>query len=88
MYKKREGLVCEQIDEEIIIFDTISEQFYEFEGIGSTVWNYLDKNTFDDIINLVCSRYAVDRNTAISDTQEFIDSLIEENLIDKDEYTK
>ena len=28
IYKKKNGLVCEQIDDEIIVFDTKKEKFY------------------------------------------------------------
>ena len=83
-FKKRENLVSEDIDDEIIVFDIENEQFYEFEGIGSFIWNRIDGNNVDSIAEAVCDEYEIDKETALEDTLSFINDLYEKRLISQE----
>ncbi len=80
-YKKKNGLVCEDIDDEVIVFDVENEQFYEFGGIGSFIWNRIDKNSVDSVAEVVCSEYDINKKTALDDVLSFITDLLEKQLI-------
>lgn len=80
-YKKKKNLVCEQIDDEIIVFDTDIEQFYEFDGVGSFLWNIMEDTSLENIALQVCGEYDVEKETALADIAIFFKDLLEKNLI-------
>ena len=80
-YKKKENLVCEQIDDEIIVFDTDVEKFYEFDGVGSFLWNTMEDTDLENIAQQVCDEYDVEKETALADITTFFEDLLEKNLI-------
>lgn len=80
-YKKKENLVCEQIDDEIIVFDTDVEQFYEFDGIGNYLWNIMEDTDLENIAQQVCDEYDVEKETVLADITTFFEDLLEKNLI-------
>jgi len=83
-FKKKENLVSEEIDDEIIVFDVENEKFYEFEGVGSFIWNQVDGNNLDNIVAAVCGEYEIDKETALGDTLSFINDLSEKLLISQE----
>ena len=80
-YKKKENLVCEQIDDEIIVFDTDIEKFYEFDGVGSFLWSTMEDTDLENIAQQVCDEYDVEKETALADITTFFEDLLEKNLI-------
>ena len=80
-YKKKENLVCEQIDDEIIVFDTDVEQFYEFDGVGSFIWSIIEDISLEGITQKVCDEYDVDEDTARSDIITFLEDLLDKKLV-------
>ena len=80
-YKKKENLVCEQIDDEIIVFDTDVEKFYEFDGVGSFLWSTMEDTDLENIAQQVCDEYDVEKETALADITTFFEDLLEKNLI-------
>lgn len=80
-YKKKENLVCEQIDNEIIIFDTEVEQFYEFDGVGSFIWHIMEDTDLENITQQVCDEYDIEREIALADITTFFEDLLDKNLI-------
>ena len=80
-YKKKKNLVCEQIDDEIIIFDTEVEQFYEFDSVGSFIWRIMEDTNIENITQQVCDEYDVEKETALADITTFFEALLEKNLI-------
>lgn len=80
-YKKKENLVCEQIDDEIIVFDTDMEQFYEFDGVGSFIWSIMEDIDLENITQQVCDEYNVEKETALADITAFFEDLLDKKLI-------
>jgi len=80
-FKRKNDLVCEQIDDEVIIFDTENEQFYEFDGIGSFVWGLIDNIDLNTISQKVCDEYDIEKETVFQDMNTFINELREKQLI-------
>ena len=78
-YKKKENLVCEQIDDEIIVFDTDIEKFYEFDGVGSFLWSTMEDTDLENIAQQ--DEYDVEKETALADITTFFEDLLEKNLI-------
>lgn len=82
-YRKKETLICEQIEDELIIFDTEKEHFYEFDDFGAFVWNLFEKLSFDDLIQRICSEYDIDNDTVAKDMCEFFNVLENNGLVYK-----
>jgi radical SAM protein with 4Fe4S-binding SPASM domain len=83
-FKRKDNLVSEEIDDEIIVFDVENGEFYEFEGIGSFIWNRIEGNNLDSIVKAVCSDYDIDNEIAVEDSLSFINDLFEKALIFQD----
>ncbi|MBR5993833.1 MAG: PqqD family protein [Lachnospiraceae bacterium] len=81
IYKVRENLVVEEIEDSVIIFDTDNERFFELEGIGSFIWKNLDNKNFDEVVGTIRNEFDVDEETAGADTTDFIKSLLDNKLI-------
>ncbi len=80
-YKKKENLVCEQIDDEIIVFDTEAEQFYEIEGVGSFLWENFEDTDLEVIAQRVCDEYNITKEIALADIMDFFNDLLGKKLI-------
>lgn len=80
-YKKRSNLICEEIDNEYIIFDPDNEQFYELDSLGSLIWDCVETKCSSDIVQTICNEYAVDADNLEADIAEFINDLIALHLI-------
>lgn len=81
MYKKKEDLVCEQIDDEFIVFDTKNEQFFEFSGVGNDIWRCLEKMTPEEISQFLSMEYDIEQETALNDILIFLNDLLNKHLI-------
>lgn len=80
-YRIKNNLICEEIDDEIIIFDKDKEEFYEFEEVGSFIWKLIDGSDFTEIVQNVCDEYHMNFEVVKCDIQEFLDDLVSKELI-------
>lgn len=80
-YIKNDNLVCEEIDSEYIVFDSKNERFYEFDGIGSLIWDNLDILSSDKLINLISEVYQVEDSVVENDINDFIEEMLDQGLI-------
>lgn len=79
-YKKKDNLVCEQIDAEIVIFDSNKEQFFEMDGVGSFIWTIIEEEE-EAIVKKIGDEYDIDEETALTDLHCFIADLLDKQLI-------
>lgn len=84
LLKKKEDLVSEQIDDEIIVFDVVNEKFYEFEEVGSLIWSQIEDKNLNEIIDTICNEYDIDKETVRKDTLSFISDLTDKLLVLKE----
>lgn len=81
IYKKNDNLVCEEIDSEYIVFDSKNERFYEFDGIGSLIWEKLDILSSDKLITFISEVYQVEDSVVENDITDFIKEMLDQELI-------
>lgn len=81
MFKKNVELCCEKLGNNVVIFDPMSDEFYEFEGIGSSVWDNLEGKTEEMIIAEVCEEYNCNIAIVSKDIHDFLGELLEKRLI-------
>lgn len=80
-YQKKENLICEQIDDEVIVFDAEKENFFEFDKVGSFIWQNIKNTRLEDIVELICKEYKVDVDTATNDVSTFVNELVCQKLV-------
>ncbi|HOO56278.1 MAG TPA: PqqD family protein [bacterium] len=81
--EKKPDLIERDLNGEIIILCQKSGVYYSFNNeIAIDIWKKIsEKCSEQQIIDFITSQYDVPREQAISDIKEFIDDLLNEDLI-------
>ena len=67
-----------------LLLDYETNKFYEINETGTTIIKLLQKHkTIEDILNAVCEEYAVPRDVALNDVNEFLTKLKKYTLIEE-----
>jgi hypothetical protein len=70
---------------ECFVVDPESSAIHTFNTVGSYVWTHLNgERSTAQIVDLVTEEFSVDRETALRDLIEFIDSLDKKGLLAAD----
>jgi hypothetical protein len=86
-FVRNREVVSRQIEGELIIVPIRRgvgnlNSLYTLNAVGSVLWNYLaDGHTVAEMVERVCEEFEVSEEMARADIQEFLDSLVEERLI-------
>lgn len=76
------GVMQQAVDDDLIVFDSESEEYYTLNRTAREVWDLADgTRTADDITALLAERYEVDATAVASDVAEIIANLADANLI-------
>lgn len=82
-FRTRQGIICQKIDDELVLLDRHREQIHQLNSVASLIWEKLASGTeMDDIIQLLTTRYAVDETTARNDIEQLISDLQQKELIE------
>ena len=77
---KRE-LVWEVVDDEAMIVDVTTGDYFSLNGVATDVWTGLHAgHRVDDIVDTVASKYGADRSTVERDVADLVDELAEIGL--------
>jgi len=80
--KKSEDTASRIIDGEAVIVTPQKGVVTVLNETGSGIWQLLDgENTVEDIINTISSEFNVSREEARKDTLDFIEELIEKDMV-------
>jgi hypothetical protein len=75
-------IIQSTIGEEVVMMDMDSGFYFGMNGVGSVIWRHLSKEiTLDDLIDKLMSEFNVNKQTCEADTIEFLDNLLEKNII-------
>jgi|SRR5271168_724059 hypothetical protein len=86
-FVRNREVVSRQIEGELIIVPIRRgvgnlNSLYTLNGVGSVLWDYLaEGRSVAEMVHRVCEEFEVSEETARTDIQEFLDSLVEEQLI-------
>lgn len=57
-------------------------QCFELNELALLIWNNLDgENSIDDLINMIAEEYDADKSDIKKDIEEFINEMVESNVI-------
>jgi methyltransferase-like protein len=82
-----ESIAYRMIDDEVIVVNLEKSNFHTFNAVGAFIWDRLDgKKSVKMIITDVADEFDVDITTAEKDTIEFINSMLNEDLLIESSY--
>ncbi len=75
-------IIQSKIREEVVMMDIDSGFYFGMNGVGSVIWQHLSNAiTLDDLVCKLMEEFKVDKQTCETDTIEFLDKLLEKNII-------
>ena len=76
------NVFAQMVDDEMVILDTQSENYFGLDAIGTVMWEQLVKNpSLDTLKEEMLAHYDVEEAVLENDIRIFIDSLIQSNLV-------
>ena len=77
-----QGFIIRKLGEETILISENGKNMHTLDEIGGFIWENIDgKNSISSITERICDEYDVNRSIAEKDILEFIEKLIEKELI-------
>ena len=82
MPKKRENLVVQAVDNEVLILDLESNQIHQLNSSAGFLWNvYNDASTLERLQSIYAAHYDVASATAEADVRNVLDQLLSIGLL-------
>ncbi len=76
------SLMLQVIDDEAILMDTESREFYELNESALVLWNIMtENNNLDDVLNQMLETFEVSKEQVENDLNNFIEYLQSKNLL-------
>lgn len=86
IFQRRKEIVFTYIDNEIMLLHPDSGKYYSFNKVGAYIWELLSEPiSYEKIIAELLIKFDVEKSQCESDTQNFLQSLLEKNMIEKKE---
>jgi len=89
LYNKIElidSIFTQKIDDEIVLYDSISELYYGLDSIGSLMWEEIKiYNSLYQIHQKLLEKFDIDSKTLEKDLLIFVEKLIDNDLL-KEKY--
>lgn len=77
-----EHVVARTLDDETVLLNLHTEEYYSLDDVGSHIWQLVDGNrTVAQIVDAVVAEYAADHAQVTTDTCDLLDELAREGLI-------
>ncbi len=82
LFKHAPGKISTEIDGESVIMDVQSGTYSSLNPVGSLIWKELrEENRFASILESIVDHFEVPLDVAKKELAEFLDLLIEKNLV-------
>ena len=90
VYQRSNEVVCREVGGESILVPIRNrvgdlESIFVLSPVAARIWSLLDRAvSSDDIIDVICTEFEVDRETAAADVAELLESLELASLVNKE----
>jgi hypothetical protein len=90
IYQRSNEVVCREVGGESILVPIRNrvgdlESIFVLSPVAARIWSLLDRAVSSDhIINVICTEFEVDRETAAADVTELLESLELASLVNKE----
>lgn len=79
---RKPELIAADMDGDIVMMRIEQEDYYGISGAGSYIWELLDEPIkLSDVVIKVCEEFEIDEPTCQVDTIEFIESMVQMDLV-------
>ncbi|MDD5431735.1 MAG: PqqD family protein [Candidatus Omnitrophica bacterium] len=79
---KTEDVSYKLVENEVIVLNLKTGEYYTLDETGSFVWLLLEQKTsIDEIAGKLSKKYGIDKKVAFSDTKLLLKNFMKENLI-------
>jgi hypothetical protein len=76
------GLIATDMDGETVMMDMETGAYFGLSGVGGRVWDLLaEPHSPSELAEVLVSEFDVDPETCRADLQQFLESLIENDLV-------
>lgn len=80
---KREDIIWRIVDNEVLLLDTCSGDYFCLNESGAKIWTLLNENkTVAETAQIISDEYNIDFEEAKSDVQELLETLKESRLVE------
>jgi hypothetical protein len=83
VYSCGDDVLETKIDEEIVLMSISKGEYFSLGEVASRIWELLKTKPLD--VDSLCAalqqEYDIDRTTCLSDTEDFLKTLVEQNLV-------
>ena len=81
--KRKEEILSSDMDGETVMMSVENSEYYSLSPVGTRIWEIVEKEiSYKDLISQLMSEYNIDIDTCKSDTEEFINELINKGLVE------
>jgi len=81
-YIQNKKIIHSKIGEEYVMMDIDSGFYFGMNSVGSVIWDHLEQaKTFHELVIKLMLEFQVDQQVCELDTKDFLDELLEKNLI-------
>ncbi len=79
-----ETVFAQEVDHEMVILDTESEQYFGLDETGAVIWQYLSENgALQQVFEIMFEKYEVDAKQLEADICRFTQELVDARLVQK-----
>ncbi len=80
---RAEGLAWEVVEDEVVVLDLTSSEYFGLNATGTVLWQALAANaTVDDLVQELMTTFDVDAPTASADVANFLETLQSHGLLE------
>ena len=81
--KLREGLLWEQIDDEVIVLELDNSVYFRVNGTGAELWGLLERSaTPEELAKVLVDNYELEPARAFADVEAFLKALEAARMIE------
>jgi hypothetical protein len=83
-FAPREGLVLEEIDDEVVILDLQNNVYFGLNEVGKLVWRGLEDDlSVGEVIDALLEEFEVDRDVLAQDVRAFVADALDSELVER-----
>ena len=80
-----ENAISQEVNKEIVMIHYESESYYTLNAVGTKFWHlFTESENVETVIQQLVQFYLVDETTLRHDTSKFVEELVEEELLNRE----
>jgi hypothetical protein len=81
-FSPRDGLVLEEIEDEVVVLDLANNVYFGLNPVGRRVWKHMeDGDSLGEAIEAIAEHFDVDRDRVDADVRAFLADAVDNELM-------